>query len=410
MLRLMTKSVAELLLADVDELCSTGAAEGQFLDFKENLSGKGRQGDDWNKGSDNISERATLDLARSIVAFANADGGWVVLGIRESSEKPARAEVVTPLRDCHDLARRLRQSIYERIDPAPIGLEAWGVETYSASRRGVVVFRIAGSAYAPHGVRKDEMHRACFIRRNDECRLMTMRDIQERTLEVARGLQGITASLDERRKYFEAFHVQARSSMETKYRITAVPTRAAIRLERIYLQPDLTTYRHWRAAFSNGRKPADLIGGCRSVGHLRPMLRGARATGTFDDKAVELTLTENGMVELLWVTSRDLIPVGWLLGDVLHALDLVDKVRARAGQPEAEYLLDIEIVKSVGSSQFQVTALGNSHDAIVLNTPFRLPPYSIESPAGFGALAKHILADIDNAGGKYADDGVTFER
>lgn len=160
-MRLMTKALTALTRDDIEELCQIGASEGQFLDFKANLAGKGTAGDAWNQGSNELPDTAVNELAKSIVAFANAEGGWIVLGIRETS-KPARAESISPMRACHDLARRLRQSLDARIDPTPTGIETWAVETEPGTDRGVVVLRMPASAYAPHGVIRDRVARVCY--------------------------------------------------------------------------------------------------------------------------------------------------------------------------------------------------------------------------------------------------------
>jgi predicted HTH transcriptional regulator len=175
MLALMSKSVSELTAADIQALCDEGAIEDQYLDFKEALSEREEPGRGWNDGNDNLSPRAVISLARVAVAFSNADGGWIIVGIREEAGPPSRAGEIVPLRACHDLARRLWQSLHARIDPAPIGLDVRGVEV-ADDGGGVVVIRAPASPYAPHGI-VDDRKRECFIRRNDECRPMTMRDI-----------------------------------------------------------------------------------------------------------------------------------------------------------------------------------------------------------------------------------------
>ena len=138
---------------------------------------------------------------------------------------------------------------------------------------------------------------------------MTMRDIQERTLEVARGLQGITAMLEERRRNFISFRPQVEGPSETAFRITAVPTRARIRLERPYERTDLIAVRSWKVPFADGRTEP-LNGTCRWVPRLAPMLRGGRAATSGAKGVAEITVAENGMVELRSVLAKDSIYIG----------------------------------------------------------------------------------------------------
>src|SRR5260221_3170720 len=194
----MPKPLAELTADDIKEIVAERVSEGQYLDFKQNLSGRGNTGNDWNDGATSIAPRAVNELARSLVAFANAEGGWVLLGICEANDRPHHADSITPLRACDELARRLRQSLHERIDPIPLGLDARGIDTDGVGG-GVVVLRMPASSSAPHGLRTDHGIE-CYIRRNDECRPMTMRDIQERTLDITRSIGAVEALFAERRQ------------------------------------------------------------------------------------------------------------------------------------------------------------------------------------------------------------------
>jgi len=41
-----------------------------------------------------------------VIAFANAYGGWFLVGVEETKTKPARATAIAPIRDCAELAER----------------------------------------------------------------------------------------------------------------------------------------------------------------------------------------------------------------------------------------------------------------------------------------------------------------
>ncbi len=77
--------------------------------FKETLPARDGNADIWQLGQ----------VAKEVVAFANAYGGVVIIGIAENDEKPARTNNFgDPLiRNCSDCVERLGPSLRSLIDP-----------------------------------------------------------------------------------------------------------------------------------------------------------------------------------------------------------------------------------------------------------------------------------------------------
>jgi predicted HTH transcriptional regulator len=90
--------INEITFADIQELISSQAEEGPRLEFKETLSTSDGQPDRWFRDQSRIGRVARDELAKEIVAFANAYGGAVVVGIVETADNPSRAQqVASPL-------------------------------------------------------------------------------------------------------------------------------------------------------------------------------------------------------------------------------------------------------------------------------------------------------------------------
>ena len=69
----LTKPTSELTYEDIEALTSLGEPESIMLDYKKMISG---------------SERDKAELAKDICAFANSQGGYLVIGVEERHGKP----------------------------------------------------------------------------------------------------------------------------------------------------------------------------------------------------------------------------------------------------------------------------------------------------------------------------------
>ena len=90
------KLLNRLTSDDVDRLVREQVRELDVVEFKEALSGRGGR-DGWHDGADSIGDAARDKIVNEVIAFANAHGGTLVLGIAESDDKPPRAAEVAPI-------------------------------------------------------------------------------------------------------------------------------------------------------------------------------------------------------------------------------------------------------------------------------------------------------------------------
>ena len=69
--------------SDFEDVVARSLEEDQTLEFKEALKVKDGGVDPWQSGGDKISAHARDALAEELVAFANAYGGVVIVGMEE---------------------------------------------------------------------------------------------------------------------------------------------------------------------------------------------------------------------------------------------------------------------------------------------------------------------------------------
>ena len=218
MLKILSKPADQINLGDIHELIEAKVPEGQQLEFKEALSTK--------KGKS--SEHALLE---EVVAFANAQGGTLLLGIKESSGKPSIASEMTPVSSCEELADRLGKMLRDCVEPKIPAIEVFGIPV-EKDGSGIVIIRVGRSRLAPHWVKNN---RACKIRRADRSEQMTMWEVQDMTLNVSRGMEGFKKRLRERSKRFQQEFDNLNAPEESfGIRVTALPVGGDVRFDRVY--------------------------------------------------------------------------------------------------------------------------------------------------------------------------------
>lgn len=215
-------------LEDVDgdavrRLIAKSPAENLFLEIKEDL-GDGNRPSRWNDGENDVPPKARDDIAKEIIAFANADGGTLILGVSELKDGGVgRADELRPMRACADLADRFRRSLADTIEPPLTGLEIEGVAT-EIDGSGVVVIRTPPSSLAPHRSRSKLI---CYVRRGDQSVPLDMRGIQDLVRQR-------DASVNALRDRFDRFRVEFNAALnpifqtgsgakQVLYRLLAVP-------------------------------------------------------------------------------------------------------------------------------------------------------------------------------------------
>ena len=84
---------------DVDALLAAKVPEGERLEFKQELSAPKGKKDPWATDK-KLGDAAKKQILHEVVAFANAYGGTLLLGIAETKSKPPVADRVIPIPHC----------------------------------------------------------------------------------------------------------------------------------------------------------------------------------------------------------------------------------------------------------------------------------------------------------------------
>ena len=361
MTAILSKPLDEIGLDDIRALISGKVPEGTQIEFKESLpAGKGRS-DPWLTGGSEIGERARNEILEEVVAFANAFGGVLALGVAEDGAKPPVSAKIAPLPRCADLAARFEQIFGACVDPQLPALEIVPVPTDGES--GVVVFRTGRSRRGPHRVSPT---RKCPVRRADRCEEFDMREIQDMTLNLARGTERLERLLGKRAEGFKREFERLESPDDAfGYRLTAAPVDDEIRFDSLWSDSGLIEGLHppavtIRRTVSSRVQKLDTI---PDIGaRWQPMLRAAR---TEESRGVNERIDwfayaeahADGLLEYGFIQSRCNRAYGreseaWLDTDIPvstlgRLLAWTSRVRRKTYAPGMEYAIE---------AQFRVTA------------------------------------------------------
>ena len=352
MIKVLSKPADQVGHADVQELIDSQVPEGQEIEYKESLPTDDGSPDRWVTHGDRIGRRAKHTVLEESVAFANAYSGALVLGIAESSARPPVAERIRPIPRCVDLAERLKLVFRDGVEPQIPSLKIFAVPTDGAS--GVVIVRVGKSRMAPHRVAST---RHCTIRRSDRCEKMSMREIQDLTLNTSRGLERMERRLAERAKAFRQGFERLRAP-ENAYgiRVTAAPVGDEIMFNRVYGQKEL-----YRPKFEISILDRYNVIQAEDHSLWRPMLRAARADtsayGTSSSYSYE-EIACDGLVEKASYASGSTFLLGKAVIDFASVAVWVDHVRTMLSTPVREYAIDVEI-NAIG--QDLIITAGSSH-------------------------------------------------
>ena len=394
MIGALSKPADQIGIDDVEALISSEVPEGEQIEFKRSLPAGGQ--DPWMTGGDKIGDRARNAILKEAVAFANAHGGALVLGIEESSAKPPVAARVSPIPRCAELADRLKLVFRNCVEPQLPALEIFAVPTEDDA--GVVVIRMGRSRLAPHRVWRT---RVCPIRRSDRCEEMTMREIQDMTLNLSRGLERLERRLAERKERFGQEFRRLRTPEDAwGIRMTAIPVGEEFRIDRVYRQGRIAEefeepWHEVRIRENGNERPL-------GTDNLRLLLQGLwkprlRATRRESGSDFSSDLPRNffrefysdGLVEMGLVSIRSFgpgndtsLPPAYPVEMLANLAAWANRVRNQAGAPAAEYALEVEILVVGGAVKVLIVGRYSSHDCPTLlpgSTVF--PRYSLGNPS-----------------------------
>ena len=403
---LFSKPLLEVNEADLQELCRLAYPETDQVEFKESLPGR-KGPDGWHSGAESFGDYARDELFAEVIAFANTRGGHLILGIEESSSSPKRAVALKPVRDCHELAKRLSQAAYDCVEPPLNDLQIVGVPT-EQGRDGIVVFRVRGSRSAPHRLRQN---RHCYFRRGENTVPLTMREIQDLTLNTSRGLRQIDERLAGFREDFEAkanIRVASTDKGWVGLRVTSVPL-IPMRLQKNHAHDVLLARKAtFDVLYRSGERREIFV---QPMGfNNRPVLRGTLIYSHSGPLRFEHAAYIDGSQSLTSITLHDIaneaargIGLNTLLGAVASVLHVSQAFAAHSSMPAAEFAVEVQITSTAGAPNLYLMA-GTDLAWRLDQERFILPRYSYIPEAGPSEVLNLIQGDIINsAGERYRD-------
>ena len=428
MIALQSKPPDQITAADIASLVTSRVPESDRIEYKKELPAKAKgKRDPWMDGQPKIGDHAKNQILKEVVSFANAYGGLLVLGMEEDTNStPAVAKGICPIPKCAELAERFRLIFRDRVEPQLRSCEIFPVVPTGAED-GVVVFRVSESRLAPHRVTGTWI---CPVRRWDRSEEMSMREIQDMTLNVKRGLEALDKRLNERAASFE--HEFDRLTLPNSaygIRITAMPVGGDIRLPKV-CGPNLKLVEGLntpRVAVTRQRpkeeRPVTGLHRLQGVGHWgwNPRLRAARSHPISDlpksnDAYLELHcdgLVEFGWLEVIEGENYDALCSEYAVRELANVICWADTVRRYADAGRAEYV--VEVAVQVTGDKVAVLpgpmlsgGLGHSYFTGQLSRGVTtMPRYSLDDVSDAGALLSVFEHDLCNAGGHaFADDAL----
>lgn len=396
---IFSKSINEITREDIENLIKEGYTEDLHLEYKRELSK-----DTWQNNQKGIAKKSKEKLAEEVIAFANTDGGILIVGIEESSDNPPRAESIYSIPNVTDLADRIRRSIYDLVDPKIPNLKTKGVPI--DGEKGVLIIKVEKSYQAPH---RAKFNKECFQRRNDEKIPMTMREMKELTLKNTNVYENLQERFKELSEKFNSdfrnnkipFNHKIESNDKLGFRISILPTSDQVVFPKIFRK--VNTYdsdETLKIRIENNTKQITAPVG---VHRKRPILRGVLLHG---DK-LNIIIKENGLIEYTLVYKDEykgelFLHGNWLISYFYKAMILLEKVKDYYDYFDNEFIIEIEILTNIG--QFSIVPIGVREarfgTPVIHQSNVSFPQYSYQEKYEIENLINLLNDDIANLCGQ----------
>jgi Putative DNA-binding domain len=415
---ILRKPLAEITIDDLQNLISAEARETGELEFKGALpfqpqKGQPQTADRWIEKGDRIGDYARDEILAELTAFANAEGGTLVLGLHETTDDPGRAERLDPLPNCEGLARRLLDASEDIVEPRLRSIEARGLPV-DKTGNGYVVLRVGKSAAGPHRLRST---REFYIRRGERAAKMDVREIKDLTLELARTGDRIEQVFQERRDAAASIFRQLMLGPDKGgpgplvLRSTGVP----VTIQSI---PDITS-RHelWWIGKSFSIMRGNVKYECdypaREFSDL-PRVRLRSLVTDSSGRGSRRLVRGDGLVEFLLVLSKHpprqggttdhRVYIGWLMGVLVATLVQINKLRLAWDAVEFGLELEIRSPEPLSVRWDDGFSKGRTIES---RLPLLLPQYSVMPGANLDAILNDVLTDLFNSTGSQWNERVS---
>jgi hypothetical protein len=419
---ILRKSLDAITIEDLDALIDSESRETAELEFKGTLpfvrqKGQPQTADRWIENGDRIGEYARDQILSELVAFANADGGTLILGMHETKDEPRRAARLEALPKCEDLARRLLDACEDIVEPRlpTVNVRAFPVND---TGHGYVVMRVGKSLSGPHRLKST---REFYVRRGERSVKMDVREIRDVTLELARTGDRIERVFQERRDVSKSTFKTLVDGPDKEgpgpliIRVSALPM-ASQMISNITSRQDLW----WR-----GQGFTMMVGNveyqceypAREFAHQPEIrLRSLVSDASPEDGGSQRILRADGLVEFSLVHPRrepfaggkgaNRFYVGWIMSLLVGALAQLHQLRTSLAWDAVEFGMEIEIVGELPLALLWDDRGLSGGLRIKGGLPLILPRYSVLSASNYDPIVLAVIRDLFNASGRSFDQSV----
>lgn len=133
---MIDKPLNQITLDDIEKLVSSRCSEGPTLDFKQAFP--------------SADDKGTRDFLADVTAFANTDGGDLIIGVKEDGNGVATELVGINPEGLDEAVRRVEDQVRSCVDPRVPMFTVQQV--YLTNGKIVLVMRVGASLIAPHRI------------------------------------------------------------------------------------------------------------------------------------------------------------------------------------------------------------------------------------------------------------------
>jgi len=407
------KTLDAITIDDLEHLVASGAPETGELEFKGMLPWRaaGRephQPDGWTEDGDRIGADARDEILSEMIAFANADGGTLILGLHETEDAPRRAKELEPLPDCRDLARQLLDAAQDVVEPRLADLDARALPA-GGDGAGYVVMRIGKSPLGPHRLKTT---REFYVRRDGRASRMDVHEVADLMLDLARTADRLEEAFQQQRAVARSiFDNLPRRHSDTALgcllvRGVAFPG-APVASEGVTSREE-AWWCGGEFTMMVGERPYRCQGPAREYASF-PLV-GLKSLSKIDeDSRLRRLLTGDGLVEFAFTiepaergqASRPRLYVGWAVAIFVGVIAQAQHLRTLMAWDAVQFGMEFEIW-SDGPLQlrWQDDIFSSAEPPVIEEAlPLRLPIYRIGRPEEFDDLLTSFVADLHGAWG-----------
>jgi hypothetical protein len=408
-----SKPLEAITVEDLQDLVEAGARETGVLEFKGALPVFSIKGgpvvDRWIEKGDRVGDHARNEILAEIVAFANADGGTLILGLHETKDEPRCAQSLAPLPNCEGLTKRLLDAAEDIIEPRLAAITARALPMDSGGA-GFVLLRTGKSLFGPHRLTTT---RDFYIRRGERTAKMTAREIRDHSYNLARAGDRVQQMFDERlsdaaKQFAKLKSDTPKGNPPLLVRVSAAPMSPQY-IDRLTNRPQL-----WWTGDQFSMKVDDVDYPCaypaRDFGQ-RPQfrLRSLIYDHSREEGGLNRVLNSDGLVEFtLRHPWRELggngarysrVYFGWIYGLIVGAYAQVKHLQSSLAWDAVDFGLNVSFF---GIPPFAVRwndGWGLSGLDLKDEMPLNLPRYEVNALTNIDNLLADVTHDISNACG-----------